>query len=68
MFAQVWLQPPHENNLGTIVTKLKNLDSQKLTGADFSSISEVLTSAILKCLKLWDYKLWHRNHLQFIQK
>jgi hypothetical protein len=35
------------------------------TGASFASTSEVSTSAILEWLKLPDYKLWLRDHLQW---
>jgi hypothetical protein len=36
-----------------------------LTGASFASTSEVRTSAILEWLKLRDYKVRHRGHLQW---
>jgi len=37
-----------------------------LTSASYASISEVWTVAFfLEWLKLWDYKLWHRGHLQW---
>jgi hypothetical protein len=41
------------------------LDSPRLTGAGIASTSEVWTSAILRWLKLWDWKSWRRGHLQW---
>jgi hypothetical protein len=36
-----------------------------LTGASFASTSEVLTSAILECLKVRDQKVRRRGHIQW---
>jgi hypothetical protein len=36
-----------------------------LNGASFTSISEVWTSAILEWLKVRDWKVWRRGHLQW---
>jgi hypothetical protein len=36
-----------------------------LIGESFASTSEVLMSAILELLKLWNQKLWRRDHLQW---